>query len=514
MRWINDIAARLISEHPEGTIVVSSGVSPSGAYHLGTLREVMTAEIVARELRLRGRTALHIHVSDDLDIFRKVPVDISADYEQYLGMPLCDIPSPDESFKGSYADYFVSDLAPAAEYLHFDMEIVRAHEKYRSGYFVDAIEKSLEGVESIRSALETISGRTLEPEWSPVQVVENGRLKNRKFITLERDTKTITYEGTDGGPVKIAYDKGDVKLNWRIDWPARWWKLGVHAEPFGRDHATKGGSYDTGVAIAKDVFGISAPLPIPYNFVNKAGETKKMSKSKGDAVTASELIKILPAEVLWYFMLRSSPDKLLFFDTADTLIKLFDDFSELLSKTDKTDDEQHLADLCLFGIDQPTVSRVPFTHLYASYQASLRNTDMTLEVIRRTEYRRIVEEDEAIIRRELGFIDSWLTLWAPEEIKFDLRTTPLKKEEFTDEQIIFLHELSTALAAAPQDADGEWFHKAIYEFKDTLGLPPKELFTVIYRALISKDSGPRAGWFLSILPRQWLIEQLSQDIND
>lgn len=509
MRWINDIATRLISEHPEGVIVVSSGVSPSGAYHLGTLREVMTAEVVARELRMRGRKAQHIHVSDDLDIFRKVPVDIPEEFDSYLGMPLCDIPSPDPAFNGSYADYFVADLAPAAEYLHFDMEIVRAHERYRSGYFVEAIEKALEGVERIRSALETISGRKLEPEWSPVQVVENGRLKNRKFISIDTASKTITYENTDGQEVEIAYDKGEVKLNWRIDWPARWWLLGVHAEPFGRDHATKGGSYDTGVAIVHDVYGAEPPLPIPYNFVNKAGETKKMSKSKGDAVTATDLIRILPSEVLWYFMLRSSPDKLLFFDTSDTLIKLFDEFSELLSKNEKSEDEQHLLDVCLHGIVEPTVSRVPFTHLYASYQASLRDIDTTLEVIGRTEYAHVVKEDEAIIRRELTYIDNWLNTWAPDEVKFDLRGREIESGELSDLQTEFLKGLAEKIKMAPKDADGEWFHKAIYAFKEDLGLQPKELFAALYVVLIDKDSGPRAGWFLSILPRDWLIERLT-----
>jgi lysyl-tRNA synthetase class 1 len=54
-----------------------------------------------------------------------------------------------------------------------------------------------------------------------------------------------------------------------------------------------------------------------------------------------------------------------------------------------------------------------------------------------------------------------------------------------------------------------WFHAAIYEFKEELGLQPKEMFTTLYRALIGKNSGPRAGWFLSILPRDWLTERLS-----
>jgi lysyl-tRNA synthetase class I len=35
------------------------------------------------------------------------------------------------------------------------------------------------------------------------------------------------------------------------------------------------------------------------------------------------------------------------------------------------------------------------------------------------------------------------------------------------------------------------------------------MFTTLYRALIGQTSGPRAGWFLSILPREWLVKRLS-----
>ena len=65
-----------------------------------------------------------------------------------------------------------------------------------------------------------------------------------------------------------------------------------------------------------------------------------------------------------------------------------------------------------------------------------------------------------------------------------------------------------AFRKAPAEADGNWFHQAIYTYKESGLLPPRELFTTIYRVLIGKDSGPRAGWFLSILPRDWLIDRL------
>lgn len=507
MQWLNKIVDELESSHPKGEIVVSSGVSPSGAYHVGTLREVMTAEVIMRELRRRGRTSRHIHVSDDLDVFRKVPIGLPESYEQYLGVPLCDTPAPDGSNQ-SYADFYLSELPHISKGLHLDMEFIRASQKYREGFFVTAIEEALLHIDDVREILVKVSGRELDDNWSPVQVMEGKYLKNRKFLSIDTDAKELKYLGSNGETQVIGYSDGKVKLNWRIDWPARWSLLGVNAEPFGRDHATKGGSYDTGKEIVKDVFGTEAPYPIPYNFINKTGQTKKMSKSGGDTITAAQLLKLLPPEIVWYFMLRFSPEKQLFFDEGPTLIRLFDEFSELIAKPNKTEGEQQLLDLCTFGVEERTVSNIPFSHLVANYQAALKDADKTIDLISLTEHAETAKADRDIIIKELEFIDAWLQRSAPEDVKFEL-LDKVRSEDFTLEEKQFLSSLSAKIKEAPEDADGEWFHLAIYSFKDKNGLSGKQLFNVLYRVLIGRTSGPRAGWFLSILPRDWLISRLN-----
>ena len=506
MQWLNTIVDELIARHPEGEILVSSGVSPSGAYHVGTLREVLTAEVVARELRRRGRVVRHIHVSDDMDVFRKVPVGLDESYAQYLGKPLCDIPAPDGS-EQSYADYYVADLPKVTAALNIDATIIRAHEKYRSGYFVPVIETALDRVEDIKRILADVSGRTLDQQWSPIQVIEDGYLKSRKFISIQKNTGEVTYEDKNGQPRTASYSSGEVTLNWRVDWPARWSLLGVQAEPFGRDHATKGGSYDTGVEIAKQVYGVEAPYPIPYDFINKTGNNKKMSKSGGDTITAIDLIDILPAEIIWFFIVRYAPSKLLSFDDGPTLMKLFDEFSELLNKPDKTVGDQQLLEICLHGIEEQTVSRIPFTHLVESYQAALKDVDKTIEIIGRTEHGDVARAESDIIRAELKFIEEWLNTRAPEEVKFALNDS-LDPEQFSDAEKVFFTGLAVRVAEAPTDAEGSWFHEAIYDFKtDEMG--PKDLFQALYKLIIGKPSGPRAGWFLSILPREWLVARLN-----
>lgn len=510
MQWLNNIVDEVVHNHPEGEIVVSSGVSPSGTYHLGTLREVLTAEAIAREIRANGRQSRHIHVVDDLDVFRKVPVGVPEGFKQYLGMPLCDVPAPDGS-EQSYADYFLADLLTASKELKLEMEVVRAHEKYRSGFFVSVIEEALKNIPTVRKILEEVSGRDLDEQWSPVQIMEDGYLKNRQFVSIDSRKKEIIYKDKDGNEQAKSYQKGEVKLSWRIDWPARWSLLGVDAEPFGRDHATKGGSYDTGKRIVKEVFDGEAPVPIPYHFINRSGETKKMSKSAGDTITAAELLQVLPAEIVWYFLLRMSPDRQLFFDEGQTLMRLVDEFSELLAKPDKTDQEQQLVRICTEGISKKTISNVPFSHLVASYQASLKDPQKTLDIIGRTEHSTAVDDQKEAILEELKFIDNWLQKWAPDDIKFEL-TEQVDASSLNDAQKQFLIDLAGKIENAPETADGEWFHQAIYELKDSSGMGPKELFTTLYKILINKTAGPRAGWFLSILPRDWLIKRLRLEV--
>ena len=511
MNWLNNIVDELIARHPDGEILIESGSAPSGTYHLGHLREVLTPDAIYVELKRRGRQARHIHFVDDLDALRKIPYNVPAEFEKYLGMPLCDIPAPDGSDQ-SYADYFLADLQKVCKVLGIEVEFIRSYQKYRSGFDVAAIEKVMSNLPAVRNAIQTASTRQLADDWVPIQILVNGRFKNRTFLGIDTDRKIIRYADADGAEGEANYATGQVKLDWRLDWPTHWWMQNVHVEPFGRDHSSAGSSYDTGVQLMHDVFKAEPPLPVPYDFINMVGDTKKMSASKGTGLSAIQAAHIMPAEVMRFFVLRAPASKLLHFDPVGGLMQLMDEFAALAAKPDaeKTDSEKQLLYICEYGrnTDQRVVSRVPFSHLVASYQASLRDVERTLDVIKRTEHAQTAQEDAEIIKRELAFIDAWLDSQAPEEVKFSLRES-LDAGEFTEQQQTFLHELAKKVAEAPTDADGAWFHDAIYSFKDTLGLAPKEMFQTLYQALIGKNSGPRAGWFLSLLPRDWLIDRLS-----
>lgn len=508
MQWLNKIADDIVSLHPKGEILIESGISPSGTYHMGYLREILTSDAIRLELMSRGRQARHVHFVDDQDGFRKVPANLPPEYEKYLGKPLFDMPAPDGSGK-SYADYTLEPFLESVRTLGVEMDVIRSHQKYREGFFTDAIELVLNHINETRQVLERVSGRKLGDEWSPIQVNEGGYLKKRQFIAIDTASKTLKYLDKDGHEQSATYDSGQVKLDWRLDWPARWWKLGVDVEPFGRDHGTKGGSYDTGKSLMDTVFKAPAPMPVPYDFINRAGESKKMSASKGNGIEFSEVVETLPPEVVRYFVLRMPPSKQLFFDPQGGVVRLIDEFAELIAKEDKTLDEEKLIQISRMNLE-PVVSGVPFSHLVASYQAALKDPAKTIDIVSRTEYGDVAASQKDLILKELGFIDRWLNRWAPEEVKFELRQS-ISADEFTDEEKNYLNALADKVETSPDNADGEWFHKAIYEFKET-GWEPQRLFEILYLALIGKRSGPRAGWFLSIMPKDWLVKRLRLEV--
>jgi lysyl-tRNA synthetase class 1 len=233
-----------------------------------------------------------------------------------------------------------------------------------------------------------------------------------------------------------------------------------------------------------------------------------MSASKGTGLDAEEGSTIMPPEVVRYFILRAAPSKRLYFDPVNGVVQLMDEFAAFAAKADKTESEEQLWYICTRGDgSQRNVSRVPFSLLVASYQASLKDIDTTLSVLFRTEYADVAKEEADIIKRELRFIDEWLNKRAPDDAKFAL-AQQVDASVFTNLQKEYMRALAEKVAAAPQGADGAWFHDAIYELKDAVDLPPKELFATLYMAIIGKTSGPRAGWFLSILPKEWLIKRL------
>ncbi|RMF75698.1 MAG: lysine--tRNA ligase, partial [Acidobacteria bacterium] len=129
--WADRAAEQILAREP-GAPVVQTGISPSGPFHVGHLREILTGDALTRALRERGAAARHLFVVDNLDPLRKVyPFLDEQVYGPLVGRSLCELPAP--AGEGTYDEHFLAPFLDALRRLGVDADVVRASELYASG---------------------------------------------------------------------------------------------------------------------------------------------------------------------------------------------------------------------------------------------------------------------------------------------------------------------------------------------------------------------------------------------
>ena len=58
----------------------------------------------------------------------------------------------------------------------------------------------------------------------------------------------------------------------------------------------------------------------------------------------------------------------------------------------------------------------------------------------------------------------------------------------------------------------EWtpenIHNSFYDLQEKNQIPAKKFFKIIYNILLGKDRGPRLGFFLATMDKEFIIERL------
>jgi lysyl-tRNA synthetase class 1 len=513
--WLDLAVGEILAAYPKGEIIVSSGISPSASYHIGHFREIMTADALAWGIKQAGRQARHLHVVDNFDPLRKRYDFLPESFEKYVGWPICLVPDPVEACRSqhkTYAEHFYQEFEAYAKQMGIvPDQVVRSYEDlYATGRMAKNIARAVDNVTTIKAIFRELSNRELPQDWLPLQLLgPHHSFTELTFVSIEAEQQTITARGADGKSHKLDYTKGEAKLNWRLDWPARWQELGVMVEPFSaQEHGAAGSSYDTGVRFSKEIFDYAPPIPgVRYANIHMLGDTKKMSSSKGNLITPAEALAIMPPEVLRYFVVRSRPERTLYWDAGQGLFNLIREFAATKEIVEDGGAAEY-ADAYKYAVasgQTKTISSVPFDHLVQVYQAARGNEDHALEMIARTGFEHYTKKQKPEILSELTFVANWLTHYAPESIKFALQDN-LPKVELSEAQKTFLAELADSLEG--RVLDGPAMHEAIYAAKDSDELKPAEAFQALYRVLLNKDHGPKAGWFLASLDSAWLVKRL------
>ena len=484
---------------------VSTGISPSGPIHLGNLREILTGDIIYKSILLDGKEADFIYLADDMDPLRKVYPFLPESYKEHVGKPLRDIPAPQG--RGTYSDYYLNPFMDAMKSLDVKPNVIKTGELYRDGKFGEITEKVIEKKDEIRKILETISGRELEESWFPYnpKCSTCGRI-NSTTATGYRDGKvSYTCKCGHGGESDIYRDEG--KLPWRIEWPAKWKILNVTIEPFGKDHGTVGGSYDTGKEIVEKIFDYPVPLSLIYERILLKGKGA-MHSSTGINIPAEEILSFSPPEIVRYIMARVPATRHIEFDPALGFLNIMDEFERLmkLEQEKKTTGEQHwIVALSNAGRSYDTVP--DYRHLTTLVQ--IYDSEERIRNIMKKEGK---EPDPLILRETIGMARKWVRAYAPESSKFILKgkDDPVNLSEDEKKMICLFHNNLKSV----EDWEPEKIHECARESIGASGMAPSDGFKTIYRALIGNERGPRLGFFLSVIQKEKILARFGAICGD
>ncbi|MCB0309197.1 MAG: lysine--tRNA ligase, partial [Bdellovibrionales bacterium] len=368
-----------------------------------------------------------------------------------------------------------------------------ADQMYKQGLYNKNIIRALRSKDRIREILKKETGKDTDMNWSPFHPLcqQCGRMSDTKIISFNEENEEVHYQCQceDSRWIPLA---GGGKLTWRVDWPARWQILGVQVEPFGKDHASRGGSYDTGVKIAREIFEYEPPYPVVYEWISLRG-AGDMSSSKGNVLSIREMLDVLPAEVLKYSIIKAKPNKSIVFDPGLPMVTLLDEFDDKSS----TSRNQRAAELASLSSSRPV--GVPFRHVVMLVQLTRGHIEEMIQILNRTGYKDI---DVEALKRRCEFAASWLEKFGPEDLKFEIQVSlPDKAKMLSDAQKNALHMLGNRLTP---NMDPHEIHELIYAVKDECGLTPSDLFKAIYQSILGKDKGPRAGFFLASMDLKFM----------
>ncbi len=330
--WPFEEARRLLKRYekqpPEkGYVLFETGYGPSGLPHIGTFGEVARTTMIRRAFEeISDIPTRLICFSDDLDGMRKVPENVPNPeaLAEHLQKPLTSVPDPFGEFD-SFGGHNNAMLRRFLDTFGFDYEFYSATEFYGSGQFDEVLRRAVDKYDEIMAVMLKSLREERRQTYSiflPIHP-ETGRVMYVPMKSVNRDDYTISFDDEDGREWTLPVTGGNVKLQWKPDFGARWAALGVDFEMYGKDHSTNTPIYDN---ICR-ILGQRPPEHFTYElFLDENGE--KISKSKGNGLSIDEWLTYASAESLSYFMYQKPKTaKRMYFDVIP---KAMDEYHQQL----------------------------------------------------------------------------------------------------------------------------------------------------------------------------------------
>jgi len=493
--WPYEEARKLLKRWPEGKpagqpMIFETGYGPSGLPHIGTFNEVARTTFVRHAYEeLTGNPTRLIAFSDDMDGLRKVPDNVPNQelLAANLGKPLTQIPDPFGTHE-SFAHHNNAMLRHFLDRYGFDYEFLSATDCYTSGRFDDVIRKVLHGWDAIMGVMLPTLGEDRRKTYSPVLPLSptSGRVLQVPVEVIDAEAGLIAFDDEDGARVQQSAFGGLAKLQWKVDWAARWVALGVDYEMAGKDlidSVTQSGK------IAR-VLGGRPPEGFNYEmFLDEKGE--KISKSKGNGLSLDEWLRYGSEPSLSFYIYRE-PKRAKSLHIG-VIPRAVDEYWQFRGNYPNQPVEQQLGNPVhhIHGGEVPSET-LPVTYGLLLNLAAVLGTQATAETLaefvdnylgQRTDSRELDELIELAVNYSRDFVVPGLNRRAP-----------------TEQEAKALRDLDSEIAKLPVDASADEIQSHVFEVgkthygKENL----RAWFQALYETLLGSSQGPRMGSFIAL----------------
>jgi lysyl-tRNA synthetase class 1 len=420
---------------------------------------------------------------------RKVPSDVpnSEGLAEHLQRPLTSVPDPFGEYE-SFGHHNNAMLRRFLDTFGFEYEFISATEFYASGKFDKVLLRAVEQYDAIMEVMLASLREERQKTYSiflPIHP-ETGRVLYVPMKSVNAQDGTITFDTDDGVEMTLPVTGGNVKLQWKPDFGARWAALEVDFEMYGKDHSTNTPIYDK---ICR-ILGQPAPEHFSYElFLDEGGQ--KISKTSGNGVSIDQWLTYASTESLSYFMyLKPKTAKRMHFDVIP---KAVDEYHQQLRAFESQDDKGRLNNPVwhIHGGDVPVSKMVvPFSMLLnLASVAGAEDKNQLWGFIKRYAPDASAET-HADLDAAAGFAVRYYNDFV-KPTKIYRAPNVLEREALT--------ELRDALKSWDQGLDADALQSLVFSCGRERFDPMRNWFKALYEVLLGASQGQRVGGFIALL---------------
>lgn len=478
----------------KGYVLFETGYGPSGLPHIGTFGEVVRTSFVRHAFSLIAPEipTKMFCVSDDIDGLRKVPDNLPQQemIRANLGKPLTSVPDPYQTHE-SYGHHMNARLRGFLDGFGFEYDFVSATEKYKSGAFDKTMLRVLEKYEELMDLMLPTLGGERQETYSPFMPIdlESGIVIDKGVKGVNKAKGTVIYVDGNGKEKEILVTGGNCKLQWKIDFGARWYSLDVDYEIYGKDHQPNEKIYRR----VCEILGGKPPVNFTYEmFLSDTGE--KISKSKGNGISVEDWLKYAPAESMALFMYQKPKTaKRLYFDVIP---KAMDEYLTFAQSYEKQEEAAKL-DNPAFHIHSGKIPAINFNLNYSLLlnlaSACNPENDQVLWGFISKYQEGLTPENSPLLKKMVHCAIAYYNDFIKRHKKFRTATEAEKSA---------LHELVKKLVVSRQSSvvSGDELQKIVFEVGRNHGYEKnmRDWFLALYQILLGQDQGPRMGSFIAL----------------